>query len=104
MPSPDFEYAIYKFGKDNLVLAKGLIEQFEEITGKKHESETDISSGQIASLVVSHPFVERESKVIFGNHVTLEQGTGIVHTAPGHGHDDYIVGLENDLEIFSDRY
>ncbi len=97
---PDFEYAVYRFGNDSYILAKGLLEQFEAKTGITHESVTDISKDQLNKLVVNHPFIDRESKVIFGNHVTLEQGTGVVHTAPGHGHDDYIVGLNNGLEIF----
>ncbi len=97
---PDFEYGIYKFGEESLLLAKGLVEQFEDATGLKHDSVVEISNDMIGELKVMHPFIERESKVIFGNHVTLEQGTGVVHTAPGHGHEDYIVGLNNGLEIF----
>jgi isoleucyl-tRNA synthetase len=97
---PEFEYASYKFGSENFILAKGLLEQFESITGMKQAGETSLISENIKALRVMHPFIDRESKVVFGTHVTLEQGTGIVHTAPGHGHDDYIVGLANNLEIF----
>ncbi|HPS57559.1 MAG TPA: isoleucine--tRNA ligase [Spirochaetota bacterium] len=97
---PEFEYASYKFGGENYILAKGLLEQFESITGMKNAGEIALSIDNIKSLKVLHPFIDRESKVVFGTHVTLEQGTGIVHTAPGHGHDDYIVGLANNLEIF----
>jgi isoleucyl-tRNA synthetase len=48
-----------------------------------------------------HPFIERESVVILGEHVTLEQGTGCVHTAPGHGQEDYEMGLRYGLDIFT---
>ena len=43
-------------------------------------------------MTASHPFYDRESPVILGDHVTLDAGTGLVHTAPGHGEDDYIAG------------
>ena len=48
-----------------------------------------------------HPFMERESPVILGEHVTLEAGTGLVHTAPGHGQEDYAVGLRYGLEVLN---
>jgi isoleucyl-tRNA synthetase len=97
---PDFEYASYRFGGDWYILAKGLLAQFEGITGLKHEESVAVDQARIKALHVKHPFIDRESKVVFGNHVTLEQGTGIVHTAPGHGHDDYITGLQNGLEVY----
>jgi len=97
---PDFEYGAYKFNSEWYIIAKGLIEQFEKITGLNHEDEIPLTRVDIDALKVNHPFIDRESKVIFGSHVTLEQGTGIVHTAPGHGHDDYIVGLQFGLPIY----
>jgi isoleucyl-tRNA synthetase len=56
---------------------------------------------ELEGLVYRHPFMEREGKVILGNHVTLDAGTGLVHTAPGHGQEDYQVGLQNGLEILT---
>jgi isoleucyl-tRNA synthetase len=97
---PDFEYAAYKFGDEYYIIASGLIEKFQEITGNKFSEKIPISQAYIKKLVVRHPFIDRESKVLFGNHVTLEQGTGIVHTAPGHGHEDYAIGLANGLDIY----
>lgn len=97
---PDFQYAVFKFGEEFFILAKGLLPQFENIMKRKSDNEFDISKNQLRKLKILHPFINRESKVIFGTHVTLEQGTGIVHTAPGHGYDDYIVGLENNLDVF----
>ncbi|MDA3899768.1 MAG: isoleucine--tRNA ligase [Spirochaetes bacterium] len=97
---PDFPYSIYKFGSEYLLLADGLIEQFEAVTELKSEAHFPINRSQIEELSVQHPFIERESKIIFGHHVTLEQGTGIVHTAPGHGAEDYIVGLQHGLDVF----
>ncbi|HOW81151.1 MAG TPA: isoleucine--tRNA ligase [Spirochaetota bacterium] len=97
---PDFEYGVYKFKNEYYILAKGLSMQIEEVAGAKIEKSVPISREEIAALKVYHPFIKRESKVIFGDHVTLEQGTGIVHTAPGHGQEDYIIGLQYDLDVF----
>ena len=97
---PDFEYGAYKYDNEWYILASGLIEQFESVTGKSHSAKISLDISQIKSFKVNHPFIERESKVIFGSHVTLEQGTGVVHTAPGHGQEDYIVGLEYGLDVF----
>jgi isoleucyl-tRNA synthetase len=96
---PDFEYSAYKCGDDHLIIANGLAEAFQKDTGLILESPVALSSDDLKALVVKHPFIDRESKVIFGTHVTLEQGTGVVHTAPGHGMEDYIIGLENGLDI-----
>jgi isoleucyl-tRNA synthetase len=56
---------------------------------------------QLEGLTYRHPFMERESPVILGEHVTLEAGTGLVHTAPGHGQEDYEVGLRYKLAILN---
>lgn len=54
---------------------------------------------QLSGLECSHPLLDKKSVVVTGAHVTLEQGTGCVHTAPGHGYDDYIMSLEHNLPI-----
>ena len=97
---PDFEYAAYKFGSEHYIIAQGLLPSFEKALGRKSEQEVPVPTVSLKSLKVKHPFIDRESKIIFGTHVTLEQGTGIVHTAPGHGYEDYIVGLEYGLDIY----
>lgn len=97
---PDFPYAAYRFNDEYLVLAEGMIEQFESETGLKHADMINLSRDDLDTMKVMHPFIERESRIIYGDHVTLEQGTGIVHTAPGHGHEDYVIGLQYDLEVF----
>ena len=56
---------------------------------------------ELEGLKYRHPFMERESPVILGEHVTLEAGTGLVHTAPGHGQEDYVVGLKYGLDILN---
>jgi isoleucyl-tRNA synthetase len=97
---PEFQYSAVKFGSEYYIVAKGLIFQIEEAVGRRNDGEIPVSIEDIKKLKVYHPFIDRESKVIFGTHVTLDAGTGIVHTAPGHGHEDYIVGLEYGLDVF----
>jgi isoleucyl-tRNA synthetase len=97
---PEFQYSAVKFGSEYYIVAKGLIFQIEDAVGRKNDGEIPVSMDDIKKLKVYHPFINRESKVIFGTHVTLDAGTGIVHTAPGHGHEDYIVGLEYGLDVF----
>jgi isoleucyl-tRNA synthetase len=55
---------------------------------------------RLERLEAKHPFLNRKSLFVLGDHVTLEQGTGCVHTAPGHGHEDYAVGQTYGLEIY----
>ena len=59
------------------------------------------SGAELEGITYRHPFYPRESKIVLGEHVTLEQGTGLVHTAPGHGQDDYEVGLKYGLDIYN---
>ncbi|MFZ3073367.1 MAG: isoleucine--tRNA ligase [Thermodesulfobacteriota bacterium] len=55
----------------------------------------------LEGIVCSHPFIERESKIVLGEHVTTDAGTGCVHIAPGHGQDDYEIGLKYGLDIYA---
>jgi isoleucyl-tRNA synthetase len=61
----------------------------------------EFTAGQLENKTCRHPFYDRDSLVILGDHVTIETGTGCVHTAPGHGSDDYIIGLRYGLEPYS---
>ncbi|MGE4232007.1 MAG: isoleucine--tRNA ligase [Bacteriovoracia bacterium] len=98
---PDFEYAAIETDKDILIVAEGLRERFLQETGLSGNKIATIKSKDLENLKVEHPFMKRTSLVILGDHVTLEAGTGIVHTAPGHGMEDYIVGLKYKLEPFA---
>lgn len=98
---PRFEYVKARTSKGTFIIAKDLAESFSSETGIPIESTEDISQDEISGLKVRHPFLDRESKVLFGEHVTLDAGTGVVHTAPGHGQDDYVVGAAAGLEPYS---
>lgn len=100
---PDFEYQFVKTNHGTLLLAKDMIEKVSEETGLeiKSKQEKIYKGSDLENLVALHPFIKRESRFLLGTHVTLEAGTGLVHTAPGHGVDDYQVGLRYGLEVFS---
>ncbi|WCL50871.1 isoleucine--tRNA ligase [Leptospira sp. GIMC2001] len=103
----ELEYSIYSttdFG--DLILANGLIESVTQKTGVQFTFKKKLTNDELSKFVFRHPFLEQDSIPVFGSHVTLEAGTGCVHTAPGHGTDDYKVGLEYGLDTFSpvDQY
>ncbi|MDH4262254.1 MAG: isoleucine--tRNA ligase [Spirochaetia bacterium] len=98
---PEFSYAVYTTERGNLVIAEGLEESFFSTTGLTFSAKEKINKDDVEKIRAAHPFIDRESKIVFGSHVTLEAGTGVVHTAPGHGVDDYRVGLEYNLPPYS---
>lgn len=99
---PEFEYALASVNGDCYILAKELLESCAAQFGWENVEVLETVTGEaLRGLVARHPFYERDSLVVLGKHVTLEAGTGAVHTAPGHGREDYEMGLENNLEILS---
>jgi len=89
---PDFDYALIKAGDEFYVMAEGLYESAlaaADIT--EYEVLGTIKGSDLEYITTEHPFLDRESLVIVGDHVTLESGTGCVHTAPGHGVEDFEV-------------
>jgi isoleucyl-tRNA synthetase len=88
-----FEYIIAKepSGEKEYIVALALLSHIEKETAIKLEKVRDISIDEIEKLNPRHPFLERESQIVFADHVTLTNGTGIVHTAPGHGVEDFAV-------------
>jgi len=100
---PDFEYvAVDVGGGDVHILARDLVEACMQSFGITDYSIIgDIDPKILEKKRCRHPLYERDSLILLGNHVTLEAGTGCVHTAPGHGREDYEVGLEYGLEVYS---
>ncbi len=90
--NPDFEYSLVKANGEVYVVATELVDS-AMAAGKITEYETiaKFKGGEMEYMTVQHPFIDRESLVIVGDHVTLDAGTGCVHTAPGHGVEDYVV-------------
>ncbi len=99
---PDFEYGFFDAGSEYWLIAKEIEKSFVEATGLTLKSPNTFFRGQDFEFEkAQHPFMNRDSVLILGDHVTLEAGSGLVHTAPGHGPDDYIVGLKYNLELLS---
>ena len=99
---PDIEYALVEAGGKQYVLANELLKGCADVFGWKDYSVAGLCKGTaLEGLKARHPFYERDSLVILGNHVTLDAGTGCVHTAPGHGREDYEVGLKYGLDVYS---
>ncbi|MFZ5630805.1 MAG: isoleucine--tRNA ligase [Spirochaetota bacterium] len=99
--SESIRYVAVKTDAGELIVAADLVEAVLKAAGLTNKGQSDIGQDEIHKLEVAHPFIARASKVLFGDHVTADAGTGIVHTAPGHGQDDYNVGLKYGLEILS---
>ncbi|RYD32221.1 MAG: isoleucine--tRNA ligase, partial [Verrucomicrobiaceae bacterium] len=108
MVSPGFTYVLGNFTnaegrQETLVIAAALVEAFSNKTGFALDpaSVREIAGSELAGSTARHPFLDRESKVIATAFVTNDTGTGQVHTAPGHGMEDYIAGREHGLGLIS---
>jgi len=100
---PDFVYAAVKTQNQGvLIIAKELVENvMGEFGISDYSIIADLSAKDLENRNCKHPFYDRDSLIILGDHVTLEAGTGCVHTAPGHGADDHIAGNRYGLECYS---
>lgn len=99
---PDFQYVAVESGDQVLILARELVESCMSAFGMAdYQIIAELSPRELENKHCRHPLYDRESLIVLGAHVTLEAGTGCVHTAPGHGREDYEVGLEYGLDAFS---
>jgi len=99
---PDFKYSAVDTGDSVYIVAADLLEAFLEETGLCVENTLGHFPGsRFEHLICRHPFVDRDSKVVSANYVTLDGGTGCVHTAPGHGKEDYETGVKYGLDIYN---
>lgn len=96
----DIEYAKVKANDKNYIVARELVKELmEEFGFEKYRVTKKLKSEDLVNVIYKHPFMDRNSKVVIGHHVNLEAGTGLVHTAPSYGEDDFIVGKNNDLPM-----
>jgi isoleucyl-tRNA synthetase len=99
---PEYEYVLVKTAKGQLLVAKELLDSFLSGVGLENGGIVKSFQGsELEHLLCRHPFMDRDSMLILGEHVTLEAGTGCVHTAPGHGVEDFEVGQKYGLEVIS---
>ena len=90
---------IYALTSENLILAKPLVESLVSLGITKGEIVKEFKATELEGLNAINPLNDRDSKFILGEHVLMDGGTGLVHTAPGHGEDDYFVGLKYGIEV-----
>lgn len=97
---PEFDYVLVDIGEERLIIAEALLESAMQRYGISEYKITARVKGQsLEYLKLHHPFYDREVPVIVGSHVTTEAGTGAVHTAPAHGHDDFIIANQYKLPV-----
>ncbi len=102
---PDFKYCLVKTPEGELIVAYDLTKDCMEHIGYK-ENDYSVTEGawtgaELEGIVCKHPWIDREVPIIIGEHVTLEQGTGVVHTAPGHGEEDFEMSLKYGLDVYA---
>ncbi len=88
---PEYEYTVVKSEGENYIMAAELVPAAMKAKGAEYTTEGIFKGSELEYMKTAHPFMNRESLVIVGDHVTLESGTGCVHTAPGFGVDDFEV-------------
>jgi isoleucyl-tRNA synthetase len=99
---PDYEYAAFQTDGDVFIAAKRLVPVLaEEMKFKETKVLATFIGKELEGLKARHPFIDRESVFVLADYVTLDQGTGCVHTAPGHGYEDYMTGIAYNLDIYT---
>ncbi len=98
---PEFDYVALETEKGVLIVAEGLKDGFLKSTGLSGNAIATFKAGALERKSCRHPFYDRDSVILLGEHVTLEAGTGCVHTAPGHGQEDYELALKEGIEIYN---
>ena len=97
---PDLAYVCVKTATCNLIIAKSLLGKVCEISGMKEYSILkEVKGKDLFGLAYKHPFIDRIGRVVLADYVSHEEGSGLVHTAPGHGAEDYSTGLKYKLDI-----
>ncbi|WP_203290128.1 isoleucine--tRNA ligase [Metabacillus sp. cB07] len=97
---PDLEYTVADAGGESFVVASALLETVaKELGWEDYKAVKTFKGAEIERVSAKHPLYDRESLVVLGEHVTTDAGTGCVHTAPGHGEDDFIVGQKYGLGV-----
>ena len=98
--NPELDYALIKLDGEYLVIAEAMIELCMERWGTTSELVSKTLGKNLVDISLIHPFIERNSELLHGDHVTTEAGTGCVHTAPAHGLDDYFICKKHGIETF----
>src|SRR6201996_941070 len=97
---PKFQYVAVDTPQGLTIVAEGLLPQVAEVLGWDQAVVARFPGTNLEGAVFRHPFLDRDSLALLGEHVTLDQGTGAVHTAPGHGQDDFVIGQRYGLPVY----
>ena len=100
--NPDVDYAVADLGGERILVAQALLGQVATAAGLASAPEVvkTVKGKDLENMGARHPFIDRASPVVLADYVTVDSGTGCVHTAPGHGAEDYQTGLRYGLEIY----
>jgi isoleucyl-tRNA synthetase len=98
--NPRFEYLAVDTAQGTMIVAEGLLPQVADVLGWDKTVIARFPGTRLERAVFRHPFLERDSLGLLGDHVTLEQGTGAVHTAPGHGQDDFVICQRYGIPVY----
>ncbi len=98
--NPRFEYVAVDTPQGVTIVAQGLLPQVADVLGWDQTILARFPGSKLERAVFRHPFLDRDSIGLLGDHVTLEQGTGAVHTAPGHGQDDFVICQRYGIPVY----
>lgn len=98
---PDFDYSLFEMNGEYYIAASRLVPVLSDLMDRPHKKLKEFKGSRLKGLNTTHPLYDRHSVIITTDYVILDQGTGCVHTAPGHGEEDYWAGLEYKLDIYS---
>lgn len=97
---PDLKYVVVEVNNQKYVVAEALLEEVTSVLEWENPQTVKTVAGKdLEYIIAKHPLYDRDSLVMLGEHVTTDSGTGCVHTAPGHGEDDFIVGKKYNLDV-----
>ncbi|MCF7923842.1 MAG: isoleucine--tRNA ligase [Candidatus Izimaplasma sp.] len=98
---PEIEYTLIKTNGEYFLVGRERLETLKELLDWKNVTKIqNIFGWELEGMTYKHPLYDRVSPIILGDHVTTEDGTGLVHTAPGHGEEDFVVGQKYNLDVF----
>ena len=99
---PEFNYVIVKVKEEKFLIAQDLLAfVVEELGWEDYSIERELKGAALDRVIAKHPLYDRDSLVMLGDHVTIDAGTGCVHTAPGHGEEDFYVSKEYGIDALS---
>jgi isoleucyl-tRNA synthetase len=99
--NPQYDYSLFEMNGEQYIAASRLIPVLADILKTEYKILEEFKGEQLEKLNAAHPLYDRNSILVTQDYVVLDQGTGCVHTAPGHGEEDYRAGLEYGLDIYS---